>query len=128
MMQTIDLLIDLIENTRPKCTISVNTASEYEDETGVPVEHGCEVSLTWYDGDYQLTVTAPLCQIGIPEDGKGYNIDTLYWGGTSYDWDYYINVAGLSEAEEIALQDLMDDKLAWYDPKRSGYELNIEHY
>ena len=106
----------------------MNTASGYEDETGVPVEHGCEVSLSWYDKDYQLTVTAPLCQIGIPEDGKGYNIDTLYWGGTSYDWDYYINVAGLSEDEEIALHDMMDDKMAWYDPKRSGYELNIEHY
>ena len=128
MMETIDLLIDLVQNTKPKCTIAVNTASGYEDETGVPVENGCEVSLTWYDGDYQLTVTAPLCRIGIPEDGKGYNIDTLYWGGTSSDWDYYINVAGLSEDEEIALQDLMDDKMAWYDPKRSGYELNIEHY
>lgn len=128
MMETIDLLIDLVQNTKPKCTIAVNTASEYEDETGVPVENGCEVSLSWYDMDYQLTVTAPLCRIGIPEDGKGYNIDTLYWGGTSSDWDYYINVAGLSEDEEIALQDLMEDKMAWYDPKRSGYELNIEHY
>lgn len=128
MMETIDLLINLVQNTKPKCTIAVNTASEYEDETGAPVEHGCEVSLTWYDMAYQLTVTAPLCRIGIPEDGKGYNIDTLYWGGTSSDWDYYINVAGLSEDEEIALQDLMDDKMAWYDPKRSGYELNIEHY
>lgn len=127
-MEIIDLLIDLVQNTKPKCTIAVNTASEYEDETGVPVENGCEVSLSWYDMDYQLTVTAPLCRIGIPEDGKGYNIDTLYWGGTSSDWDYYINVAGLSEDEEIALQDLMDDKMAWYDPKRSGYELNIEHY
>ena len=126
-METVDLLIDLVQNTKPKCTIAVNTASEYEDETGVPVENGCEVSLSWYDMDYQLTVTAPLCRIGIPEDGKGYNIDTLYWGGTSSDWDYYINVAGLSEDEEIALQDLMDDKMAWYDPKRSGYELNIEH-
>ena len=38
------------------------------------------------------------------------------------------DVAGLSEDEEIALQDLMEDKMAWYDPKRSGYELNIEHY
>lgn len=128
MMETIDLLIDLVQNTKPKCTIAVNTASEYEDETGVPVENGCEVSLSWYDMYYQLTVTAPLCRIGIPEDGKGYNIDTLYWGGTSSDWDYYINVAGLSEDEEIALQDLMEDKMAWYDPKRSGYELNIEHY
>lgn len=117
----------LIQETKPKCTIAVNTALEYEDETGVPVENGCEVSLSWYDMDYQLTVTAPLCRIGIPEDGKGYNIDTLYWDGTSSDWDYYISVAGLSEDEEIALQDLMEDKLAWYDPKRSGYELNIEH-
>lgn len=124
-METIDLLIDLVKNTKPKCTIAVNTASEYEDETGVPVENGCEVSLSWYDMDYQLTVTAPLCRIGIPEDGKGYNIDTLYWGGTSSDWDYYISVAGLSEDEEIALQDLMEDKMAWYDPKQNDY--TIEH-
>ena len=126
MMETIDLLIDLVENTEPQCTISVNTASEYEDETGVPVENGCEVSLTWYDGDYQLTVTAPICTINIPKDGKGYDIDTLCFGGTSIDWDYWFNVAGLSTDEEIALQALMEVKLLGYDFKQHGYV--IEHY
>lgn len=88
---------------------------------GQDVEYACDVTLYWGNRDYQLTVTAPLCRIGIPEDGKGYNIDTLYWGGTSADWDYYINVAGLSEDEEIALYDMMEDKMACYDPKQSGY-------
>ena len=125
-METIALLIDLVQNTKPKCTIAVNTASGYEDETGVPVEHGCEVSLTWYDGDYQLTVTAPICTINIPKDGKGYDIDTLCFGGTPADWDYWFNVAGLSTDEEIALQDLMESKLLGYDFKQHGYV--IEHY
>lgn len=125
MMETINLLIDLVENTEPKCTIGINTASEYEDETGAPVEYGCEVSLTWYDMDYQLTVTAPYCTINIPKDDKGYDIDTLCFGGTPADWDYWFNVAGLSTDEEIALQDLMETKLLGYDFKQQGYA--IEH-
>lgn len=67
------------------------------------------------------------------EDDEGQDVEyacdvTLYWGGTSADWDYYINVAGLSEDEEIALYDMMEDKMSWYDPKQSGYTITIEHY
>lgn len=127
-MKTIEKLIDLVENTEPECVVTVNTSYTYEDDEGQEVEYACDVTLTWYDDQLQASVTAPLCRIGIPEEGKGYNIDTLYWGGTSSDWDYYINVAGLSEDEEIALQDLMEDKMAWYDPKQSGYDLSVEHY
>jgi hypothetical protein len=127
-MDIYEALQDLIELTTPQCVIGIDTAYTYADDEGQDVEYGCDVTLTWYDDQLQASVTAPLCRIGIPEEGKGYDISTLYWGGTSADWDYYINVAGLSEDEEIALQDLMDDKMAWYDPKQSGYELNIEHY
>lgn len=125
-MEIIERLIDLVGNTEPQCTICVNTASEYEDETGVPVENGCEVSLTWYDEDYQIIVTAPICTINIPKDGKGYDLDTLCFGGTPADWDYWFNVAGLSTDEEIALQDLMESMLLGYDIKQHGYV--IEHY
>lgn len=127
-MEIIERLIDLVENTEPGCVVAVNTGYTYEDDEGQDVEYACDVTLYWGNRDYQMTVTAPLCRIGIPDEGKGYNIDTLYWGGTSADWDYYINVAGLSEDEEIALYDMMEDKMAWYDPKQSGYTITIEHY
>lgn len=125
-MKTIEKLIDLVENTKPECVIGIDTASTYEDDEGQAVEYGCEVSLVWYVMDYQLTVTAPLCRIGIPAGGKGYDIRTLYWGGTSADWDCWFNVAGLSNDEEEALKDLMQDKMAWYDPLKYGY--TIEPY
>lgn len=127
-MDTIEKLVDLLETQEPECVVAVNTGYTYEDDEGQDVEYACDVTLYWGNRDYQLTVTAPLCRIGIPEEGKGYDISTLYWGGTSADWDYYINVAGLSEDEEIALHDMMEDKMAWYDPKQSGYTITIEHY
>lgn len=127
-MDTIEKLIDLLETQEPECVVTVNTAYTYEDDEGQDVEYACDVTLYWGDRDYQLSVTAPLCRIGIPEEGKGYDISTLYWGGTSADWDYYINVAGLSEDEETAVKDLMEDKMAWYDPKALGYTISIEHY
>lgn len=127
-MKTIEKLIDLVENTKPECVVTVDTGYTYEDDEGQDVEYACDVTLFWYNQDCQLSVTAPLCRIGIPEDGKGYDISTLYWGGTSADWDYYINVAGLSEDEEIALHDMMEDKMAWYDPLKDGYTIDIESY
>lgn len=54
------------------------------------------------------------------------DIRTLYWGGTSADWDCWFNVAGLSNDEEEALKDLMQDKMAWYDPLKDDY--TIEPY
>ena len=127
-MDTIEKLVDLLETQEPECVVTVNTGYTYEDDEGQDVEYACDVTLYWGNRDYQLTVTAPLCRIGIPEEGKGYDISTLYWGGTSADWDYYINVAGLSEDEEIALHDMMEDKMGWYDPLKDGYTIDIEHY
>ena len=49
MMETVDLLIDLIENTRPKCTIAVNpevyylNADDAETLTALMEEKMC-----WY--------------------------------------------------------------------------------
>lgn len=127
-MKTIEKLIDLLETQEPECVVAVNTGFPYEDDDGQDVEYACAVTLYWGNRDYQMAVTAPLCWIGIPEDGKGYDISTLYWGGTSADWDYYINVAGLSEDEEIALYDMMEDKMTWYDPLTDGYTIDIESY
>lgn len=124
-MEIIERLINLVENTEPECVVTVNTGYTYEDDEGQDVEYACDVTLFWETRGCQMSVTAPLCRIGIPEEGKAYNIDTLYWGGTSADWDYYIDVDGLSEDEEEALKAKMEDKMAWYDPKQSGY--TIEH-
>ena len=79
-MEIIERLIDLVENTKPKCVVVVNIGYTYEDDEGQDVEYACDVTLYWGNRDYQMTVTAPLCRIGIPDEGKGYNIDTLYWG------------------------------------------------
>ena len=113
-MKTIEKLVDLLETQEPECVIGVNTACTYEDDEGQDVEYACDVTLYWGNRDYQMTVTAPLCRIGIPEDGKGYNIDTLYWGGTTADCEYYINVAGLSEDEEIALLGMPQLRLRYH--------------
>lgn len=125
-MHIYDTLQDLIELTTPQCVIGINTAYTYEDEEGQDVEYACDVTLTWYDDQLQASVTAPLCQIDIPEDGKGYDLDSLVFDGTSADWDYWFNVVGLSIDEEIALQDLMQAKLEAYDFQKDG--CTIEHY
>ena len=125
-MEIIDRLIDLVENTEPECFIGINSSSEYEDEEGSPIENACEVTLIWRDRDYQFDITAPLCRIGIPEEGKPYGLDTLVFGGTSADWEYWFNVAGLSYEEEDVLKEMMADKMAKYNPAIDGCV--IEHY
>lgn len=127
-MDIIEKLVDLLETQDPECLIGINTAYTYEDDEEQDVEYACDVTLYWGNRDYQLSVTAPLCRIGIPEEGKGYDISTLYWGGTSSDWDYYINVDDLSDEEEEALKAMMEDKMAWYDPLKDGYTIDIESY
>lgn len=124
-MHIYDALQDLIELTTPQCVIAVNTASQYEDENGVPVEYACEITLCWEDQYYQMAVTAPLCLISIPEDGKGYDLDSLVFGGTSADWDYWFNVTDLSNDEEDDLKVLMQAKLEAYDFQKDG--CTIEH-
>lgn len=127
-MAIIERLIDLVENTEPECFVNINTGYTYENEEGEPVANACEVSLLWYDQDYQLDVTAPLCSIRIPEDGKGYDIKTIDFGGTAVDWDYWFNVAGLTLDEEAALKALMEEKFCNYDIKADDVTINIEHY
>ena len=39
-----------------------------------------------------------------------------------------INTAYTYEDEEIALYDMMGDKMAWYDPLKDGYTIDIESY
>ena len=124
-MHIYDTLQDLIELTTPPCVIGINTACTYEDEEGQDVEYACDVTLMWYDDQLRASVTAPLCRIAIPEEGKGYDLDSLVFGGTSADWDYWFNVAGLSIDDEIALQDLMQAKLEAYDFQKDG--CTIEH-
>lgn len=124
-MHIYDTLQDLIELTPPQCVIGLNTACTYEDEEGQDVEYACDVTLMWYDDQLQASVTTPLCLIGIPEDGKGYDLDSLVFDGTSSDWDYWFSVTGLSIDEEIDLQDLMQAKLEAYDFQKDG--CTIEH-
>lgn len=121
-------LQDLIELTTPQCVIGINTACTYDDEEGQDVEYACDVTLMWYDDQLQASVTAPLCRIAIPEEGKGYDLDSLVFGGTSADWDCRFNVTGLSNDEEDELKALMESKLADYDLKADNVNINLEHY
>lgn len=62
-MKTIEKLIDLVENTKPKCTLGIDTEVYFKDEDGVIESYGCELTLCWYNQDYELMVTAPYCTI-----------------------------------------------------------------
>lgn len=124
-MHIYDTLQDLIELTTPPCVIGINTACTYEDEEGQDVEYACDVTLMWYDDQLRASVTAPLCRIAIPEEGKGYDLDSLVFGGRTADWDYWFNVTDLSNDEEDELKALMEAKLAAYDLKQNG--CTIEH-
>ena len=58
-MKTIEKLIDLVEKTKPKCTLGIDTEVYFKDEDGVIESYGCELTLCWYNQDYELMVTAP---------------------------------------------------------------------
>ena len=62
-MKTIEKLIDLVEKTKPKCTLGIDTEVYFKDEDGVIESYGCELTLCWYNQDYELMVTAPYCTI-----------------------------------------------------------------
>lgn len=57
-MKTIEKLIDLVENTKPECVVTVDTGYTYEDDEGQDVEYACDVTLFWY-GHYTETITNP---------------------------------------------------------------------
>jgi hypothetical protein len=126
-METFNLLMDMVETTRPKCIIGIDTEVYFKDEDGVIESYGCELTLCWSNQDGEVSITAPYCTISPPYDNH-YDIETLMIAGTSADWDSYIGVAGLSIDEEIALQDLMESKLADYDLNADNVTINLEHY
>ena len=124
-MDTIEKLIDLIEKTKPKCTLGIDTEVYFKDEDGVIESYGCELTLCWYNQDYELMVTAPYCTI-CPPYKNYYDIETFEFGGSVLDCQYYININTLTPAEEELLQEVMKTKLYCYDLEQNGY--TIEHY
>lgn len=44
-MKTIEKLIDLVEKTKPKCTLGIDTEVYFKDEDGVIESYGCELTL-----------------------------------------------------------------------------------
>lgn len=123
-METIDLLIDLVQNTRPKCTIAVNPEVYYLNADGAIESYGCELTLCWYNRDYELIVTAPYCTIS-PAYVDGYDIETFTVNGTSDDWEYQFSIDTLSADDAETLTALMEEKMCWYAFHRDGY--TIEH-
>lgn len=124
-MKTIEKLIDLVEKTKPKCTLGIDTEVYFKDEDGVIESYGCELTLCWYNQDYELMVTAPYCAI-CPPYKNSYDIETFEFGGSVFDCQYYTNINTLTPAEEELLQEVMKTKLYCYDLEQNGY--TIEHY
>ena len=123
-MNTKDRLIDLVQNTLPKCTIAVNPEVYYLDADGDIDHYGCELTLCWYNQEYELIVTAPYCAIS-PTYESEYDIDTFTVNGTSDDWEYQFSIDTLSADDAETLTALMEEKMCWYAFHRDGY--TIEH-
>lgn len=123
-MNTKDLLIGLVENTRPKCTIAVNPEVYYLDADGDIDHYGCELTLRWYNRDYEVSITAPYCAIS-PAYVGGYDIETFTIHGMSDDWEYQFSIDTLSADDAEAIKTLMEEKMCWYAFHRDGY--TIEH-
>lgn len=123
-MKTIERLIDLVEKHHPKCTLGIDPELYFKDEAGVIEAYGCELTLCWYDQEYEVSVTAPYCTICPPYKNR-YDLETLELGGTPLDCQYYINIDTLTPAEEGLLEEVMKTKLYCYDVATSG--CTIEH-
>lgn len=126
-METIEKLIDLVENTKPKCTLGIDPDVYFKDEDGVIESYGCELTLCWYNQEHELMVTAPYCTI-CPLYKNSYDIETFAFGGSVLDCQYHININTLTPAEEELLQAVMKTKLYCYDLEQNGCTIDIEHY
>lgn len=123
-METIDLLIDLVENTEPNCIVRVKRDAYYYDIDGDIDTYGCELTLRWHNQDYELSVTAPYCLISPAYKG-GYDIETFIVDSTSDDWKYQLGIDNVSADDEEAIKALMEAKMCWYAFHRESY--TIEH-
>ena len=121
-METVDLLIDLVQNTKPKCTIAVNPEVYYLDADGDIDHYGCKLTLRWHNQDYEVSVTAPYCAIS-PTYESEYDIDTFTINGTSSDWKYQLGIDNVSADDEEAIKALMEAKMCWYAFHRGDYTI-----
>lgn len=122
MMETIDLLIDLVENTKPKCIVRIKRDMYYCDMAGDIDAYGCELTLRWHNQDYELSVTAPYCLISPAYKG-GYDIETFIVDSTSDDWKYQFSIDTLSADDAETLTALMEAKMCWYAFHRGDYTI-----
>ena len=123
-MNTKDRLIDSVENTEPKRIVAVDTNAYRLDADGDIDVYICELTLRWYDQEYELSVTAPYCTL-CPAYKGGYDIETLTVKGTSDDWEYQLSMDNVSADDEEAIKALMEEKMCWYAFHRGDY--TIEH-
>lgn len=123
-MNTKDRLIDLVENTKPNCTVRINRDVYYYDIDGDIDSYGCELTLSWHNQDYELSVTAPYCRIS-PAYGGGYYMETFTINGTPDDWEYQLGTDTVSADDEEAIKALMEAKMCWYAFHQGDY--TIEH-
>jgi hypothetical protein len=123
-MKTIEKLIDLVENTKPKCTLGIDTEVYFKDEDGVIESYGCELTLCWFNQDYEVSITAPYCTISPPYK-RTYDLETFEFGSTPLDCACYTNGQHLSPDEEELIETVMRDRLYRYVPTQDGCV--IEH-
>lgn len=117
-------IIDLVQTTEPKRTVAVDTNAYRLDVDGEIDVYICELTLCWYNRDYEVSVTAPYCTI-CPAYKGGYDIDTFTVNGTSDDWEYQFSIDTLSADDAETLTALMAERMCWYAFHRGDY--TIEH-
>ena len=121
-MNTKDRLMDLVKNTEPKRTIAVDTNAYRLDADGNIDVYICELTLSWYDQEYEVSVTAPYCTI-CPAYKSGYDIETLTVNGTSDGWEYQLSIDNVSADDEEAIKTLMEERMCWYAFHRGDYTI-----
>ena len=123
-MNTKDRLIDLVENTRPKCVVCVDRDVYFYDIDGDIDSYGCKLTLCWYNRDYEVSVTAPYCRIS-PAYRGGYYMETFTINGTPDNWKYQLSTDNVSADDAESITALMEEKMCWYAFHRESY--TIEH-
>lgn len=123
-MNTKDRLIDLVENTRPKCVVCVDRDVYYIDIDGSIESYGCELTLRWCNQACEVSVTVPYCTIS-PEYKSGYDVETFTVKSTPDDWKYQLGTDTVPADDGEAIKALMEAKTCWYAFHRESY--TIEH-
>lgn len=124
-MATFNQFAGMVKNTSPVCTVYIDPDVYFKDENTGIEQHGCSVTLTWYNADSEISITSPFSKINYPMGRGRYNIESLELDNSPEDLDYYFRNDEMSPEEGKVLQGMMREALVNYDFLNNGY--TIEH-